>query len=112
MKRGSMVLLCLVGMLLFPLVGGCEGNRDIVAPPEVERDTTGGVLVVDTLHVWGALPGHNAGPEFKSDDVEGVYRIVMHRVVFNYDEDQTGFGDPVPLEYRVSNHFVLDDPRR
>lgn len=187
MKRGSMVLLCLVSMLLFLLSGGCEGNRDIVAPPEVERDTTapiqtdatfyslredwvgleteislsyenqtadtlyivnclGGLatvlekkvdggwekfwspillaclsapiiveprgVLVDTLHLWGALPGHNAGPEFKSEHVEGVYRIVLHNLVFNYDEDHRGFGDPVPLEYRVSNHFVLDDPRR
>jgi hypothetical protein len=184
MKRRSMVLL---SMLILPLLGGCDGNGGIVAPPEVERDTTapiqtdatfyslreewvgleteisltygnqtadtlyivnclGGLaavlekkvdrgwekfwspilllclsppiiveprdVLVDTLHLWGALPGHNAGPEFKSDDVEGVYRIVLHNVVFNYDEDQTGFGDPVPLEYRVSNRFVLDDPRR
>ncbi len=187
MRRRGIVLLTLVGMLLFPLLGSCEGNRDIVAPPEVERDTTAPIqtdatfyslreewvglateialrwgnqapdtlyivncrghlapvlekkvdggwetfwspilllclsppiivepcgVLVDTLHLWGALPGHNAGPEFKSEHVEGVYRIVMHNAVFNYNEDQRGFGDPVPLEYRVSNHFVLDDPRR
>jgi hypothetical protein len=178
MKRQSIVLL---GVLIFPALGGCEGitppDRDITAP--IQTDATfyslhedwvglateiplrfenqtantlyivncrgqlspvlekkvgrgwerfwtpvlraclgppiviepGGVLA-DTLHVWGALPGSNAGPEFGSDDVEGVYRIVLQNVVFNYDEDQRGLGDPVPLEYRVSNLFVLDDPRR
>jgi hypothetical protein len=181
MKRRAIVLL---NMLVFPLLGGCEGN---ITPPEVDRDTSAPVqtdatfyslredgvglateiplsyenqtadtlyivncrgqlaavlekkvdggweefwwptlldclsppiviepsgVLVDTLHVWGAPPGHNVAPEFKSDDVEGVYRIVMHDVVFNYDSNRTGFGDPVPLEYRVSNLFVLDDPRR
>jgi hypothetical protein len=71
-----------------------------------------GAVLVDTLHLWGALPGNNAGPEFKSDDVGGVYRIVMHSVVFNYDSDRQGFGDPVALEYRISNLFALHDPRR
>lgn len=177
MKRQSIVLL---GVLIFPALGGCEGitppDRDITAPIQTDtmfyslredwvglateipfryRNLTANTLyivncrgqlppvldklvgtgwerfwtpvllaclsppivieprgvLVDTLHLWGALPGHNAGPEFKSDDVEGVYRIVMQQVVFNY-EDRPGFGDPVPLEYRVSNLFVLDDPRR
>ncbi|KPK79411.1 MAG: hypothetical protein AMS25_12695 [Gemmatimonas sp. SM23_52] len=75
-----------------------------LSPPIVMEP--GGVLV-DTLHVWGALPGHNVGPAFKSEDVKGVYRIVMHQVVFHYDENSAGFGDPVPLEYRVSNAFAL-----
>lgn len=74
-----------------------------LSPPIVIEP--GGVLI-DTLHVWGALPGYNVGPAFKSEDVEGVYRIVMHEVVFHY-EDRPGFGDSVPLEYRVSNSFVL-----
>ncbi len=86
-----------------PILQLCLSSPIVIEPA--------GVLV-DTVHVWGALPGHNAGPEFKSDDVEGTYRIVMHNAVFNYDSDRQGFGDPVPLEYRVSNHFVLDDPRR
>ena len=80
-----------------------------LSPPIVMEP---GDVLVDTLHVWGALPGHNAGPEFKSDDLEGIYRIVMDNVVFHYDEDRQGFGDDVPLEYRVSSSFALDDPRR
>jgi hypothetical protein len=188
MKRQAIVLL---GMLVFPALGGCEGDGPTLAPPEpevppdVERDTTApiqtdttfytlredweglateialrwenqaedtlyitvcfnfvptlekkvdgaweeywnpgslacsgppiviepGAVLVDTVHVWGALPGDDVWPQFKSDDVEGVYRIVIHSV-FWQTEDWQGVGDQVPLRYRVSNPFVLDDPRR
>jgi hypothetical protein len=87
----------------FPVVKFCLSPPIVMAP--------GGKLV-DRLEIWGALPGHNYKPAFKSDDVEGVYRLVMYSVVFHYDEYRTGFGDPGPLEYRVSNTFFLDDPRR
>ncbi len=60
---------------------------------------------MDTVHLWGALPGHNPGLEFQSDDVDGVYRIVTPDVAFNG-------GEPVPLDYRISNLFALHDPRR
>jgi hypothetical protein len=76
----------------------------IVIPPEGE--------LVHRLGIWGAPPGLNAVPAFKSDEVEGVYRLVMYSVVFHYDEYRPGFGDPVALEYRVSNPFFLDDPRK
>jgi hypothetical protein len=31
-------------------------------------------------------------------------------VVLDYDSDGQGFGDPVPVEYRVSNEFELRRP--
>jgi hypothetical protein len=85
-----------------PISDACL-SAPIVIPPGGE--------VVDFLRLWGALPGNNAGPEFKSDDVEGVYRLVIFTVVFNYDAYGPSWGDPVPLEYRVSNSFFLNDPR-
>jgi hypothetical protein len=86
-----------------PVHVACAGAPFVIEP--------WGQFVAD-LPIWGALPGHNAGPEFKSDDVEGVYRLVLG-VVFDYDDpDQdSGRGELVPLEYRVSNQFFLDDPR-
>jgi hypothetical protein len=60
----------------------------------------------------GALPEPRYFPQFKSEDVEGTCRIVLHSVVFNYDDGRAGFGDPVLLQYRVSDTFFLDDPRR
>jgi hypothetical protein len=86
-----------------PFSDACLG-APIVIPP-------GGELV-DLLPFWEALPGHNFSPELPSGDVGGVYRLVISHVVFHYDEDLPGFGDPVPLEYQVSNSFFLDDPRR
>ena len=80
-----------------------------LGPPIVVEP--GGVLA-DTLDLWGAPPGSNAAPQFASDDVEGTYRIVTRQVVFNFDADRPDLGDPVGLEYRVSNAFFLDDPRR
>lgn len=83
-----------------PILQLCLSSPIVIEP--------GGVLA-DTLHLWGALPGQNAEPAFKSGNVEGIYRIVMHMVVFHYDGDRQYFGDSVPLEYRVSNLFALHE---
>lgn len=65
--------------------------------------------IADTVRVWGALPGRNAEPSFRDEDLDGTYRIVLDNVVHNYDASHTAgrFGDPVPLEQRVSNTFRL-----
>jgi hypothetical protein len=74
----------------------------------------GGELVRD-LSIWGALPGRDAGPAFKSGDVEGVYRIVLGSMTFGCQDHDSESGScellEVPVEYRVSNLFFLDDPR-
>ena len=80
-------------------------SAPIVIPP-------GGELVA-ILPFWEALPGHNFSPELPDGNVGGVYRLVIgSHVVFHFDENRWRWGDPVPLEYRVSNPFFLDDPRR
>jgi hypothetical protein len=63
-----------------------------------------------TIHVFGALPPSNVSPEFASRDVAGTYRMVMGSVVTDYDHDRQDFGNPVPLEFRVSNEFELRLP--
>lgn len=63
-----------------------------------------------TIQVYGTLPSGNSSPEFRSDDVDGTYRIVLGSIVLNYDSRRQQFGDPVPIEYRVSNEFELRRP--
>jgi hypothetical protein len=62
------------------------------------------------LRLWGALPGRNEAPAWAGGDVPGTYRLVLHGLVFNYDEARQGFGEPVPVEYRTSNLFALIEP--
>jgi hypothetical protein len=46
-------------------------------------------------------------PEFRSADVEGIYRLVLGSVVLDYDVNRQGFGDPVSQDLRTSNEFEL-----
>jgi hypothetical protein len=66
-----------------------------------------GHVLERVVAVYGALPPSNIAPEFAGADVEGTYRMVLTSVVLNYDAYRQDFGDPVPLEYRVSNEFEL-----
>lgn len=85
-----------------PVLPACLSPPVVIAP---------GATYEGTLPVWGALPGTNAAPQFNSSEVEGVYRMVWGSLVLHYDDSRQGFGDPVPLSVRISNAFVLDDPR-
>ncbi len=70
-----------------------------------------GAIFADTVHIWGAEPGHNAAPEFPSRQVEGVFRLVWTEVVYHYTDRGSNFGDAVPLEFRYSNSFRLSQAR-
>jgi hypothetical protein len=86
-----------------PVVLDCLSAPIVFAPGSTHRAT---------LQIWGALPGRNYGPEFRSDDIEGTYRIVLDYLVTRYAANRYPFGDSVPLKLRYSNSFFLDDPRR
>jgi hypothetical protein len=62
-----------------------------------------------TIDVWGSDPGRNHIPEFTVAPVEGTYRLVWGNLVLRWRGDYVdgAFGDPVPLELRVSNSFEL-----
>lgn len=81
-----------------PLVNGCL-SPPIVVPP-------GGTLD-SVLSLWGAPPGGNVGPEFNDTIFAGRYRLVWWNLVSHYDARSPGFGDSIPLQYRVSNEFGL-----
>lgn len=105
-------------------VVNCNGN----APPSLEKHESGdwvpawgavvdlclsppiviapGEAYTDTLEVFGGFPDSDAHPQFTVDDVEGVYRLLW-RPLHDYDPDRQGFGEPVPLDDRISNRFRL-----
>lgn len=66
-----------------------------------------GATYSDTLRVLAAHPTSNAHPKFEVDKVEGSYRLVWHGLVHHYDENRQGFGEPLALEGRISNAFLL-----
>ncbi len=76
-----------------------------LSPPIVIRP---GETHTDTLHVVAGTPGGNVEPTFRVDEIEGSYRLVWHGVVHDYDANRQGFGNPLPLEERVSNVFKLE----
>lgn len=59
------------------------------------------------LNVTGGLLGTNTGPRWDREDPSGIYRIVWVAALSSYDQDRSPFGPQIPLEYRVSNPFVL-----
>jgi hypothetical protein len=77
----------------------CLSPPLVIPPGEVFRDTA---------RIHGALPGHDAAPEFGSADLEGEYRLAWGNLVHDYDHEAVG-GEPVgPLR---SNPFLLVAPR-
>ena len=61
----------------------------------------------ETLVVYAAEPGTRKAPTFEVAEIEGIYRLVWHGLVHDYDQNRANFGDPLPLEERTSNAFVL-----
>lgn len=105
-------------------------NCNKIAPPALEKQVDG-----EWVHAWSAVvplclsapivigpgqmhkntiaffaghPSNNVYPKFRVDEVEGIYRLVWHDVVHNYNPDRPGFGDPLVLEERISNAFLLE----
>lgn len=68
-------------------------------------------VYVDTLEIFGARPNTNTVPEFRDTTFTGTYRLVWHNLVTNYRTDGGDFGNPVRLEHRYSNEFVLRKPK-
>ena len=58
------------------------------------------------VHVFSAFPGSNVEPKFRTPEIAGVYRTVWHYVLRSF-QPRLPFGEPFPLEARVSNRFTL-----
>jgi hypothetical protein len=77
-------------------------NQCLSAPITVAAGATHRTQIA----VSAGLPGSNVYPQFTVADVSGEYRAVWHHVLRSY-QDRLPFGDPLPLESRISNRFSL-----
>lgn len=64
-----------------------------------------------SVYVFSGYPGTNWHPQFAGTEIAGVYRAVWHNVLRSF-QPQLPFGEPLPLEARVSNRFALAVPTR
>lgn len=64
----------------------------------------------DTLRVFAAPQGSNAGPQLEVSGPDGTYRLVWHVPVHDYDFSDPPSGTPLALENRISNNFELRVP--
>ena len=76
----------------------CRGPPIVIEPDEVYETT---------LHVLGCLEG-KCGPRLVLPSSSSTpIRILWGSALSSYDEDACPFGEPIPLEERVSNRFTL-----
>ena len=85
-------------MFWMPMTNACL-SPPVVIPP--------GGAFRDTVDLWGAPPGGNVGPEFRTTDLTGTYRLIWANLVSHYSDGIPQLGDTVPTAYRVSNEFEL-----
>ena len=81
-----------------PIVLSCLSAPVKIAP---------GASLSGVAEIYGSRPGTNTFPTLPTGDLTGTYRLLISPVVHNYNDRGQGFGDPVPLEQRVSNEFRL-----
>jgi len=82
-----------------PVMEACLSEPIVVQPEQEYRAV---------IYVFAAHPANDIDPKFLVDSVPGVYRLVWHSILQNYDPDTYPFGEALPLEQRISNHFRLD----
>jgi hypothetical protein len=82
-----------------PAMEACLSEPIVVQPGQAYRAV---------VHVFAADPAKDMYPKFSVASVPGVYRLVWQAVLQNYAPDAYPFGEALPLEQRISNHFRLD----
>ena len=82
-----------------PIMEACLSEPIIVQPEQAYQAV---------IHIFAADPAKDIHPKFSVDSVSGIYRLVWQDVLQTYDPDNYPFGEALPLEQRISNHFRLD----
>lgn len=77
-------------------------SQPITVTPGASYDTQ--------FRVFGADQNTNIVPKFSTSDLNGTFRLVWGGVVFDYNSYGPSFGEPLPVEGRVSNTFTLVSP--
>jgi hypothetical protein len=85
-----------------PVIAACLSAPIVVAP---------GASYSTVITVSAGYPENNAYPKFAVTELSGVYRAVWHSVLSSY-QPALPFGEPLPLEARVSNRFTVVAPAR
>ena len=62
------------------------------------------------LQLFAGYPANNVYPKFDTPQIPGEYRLVWYGVLTSYDDRVYPFGEPLPLEQRVSDPFTLTAP--
>lgn len=78
-----------------PIVLRCLSEPIVIEP---------GGTFSHTVHVFAGHAGSNVHPQFEVPEIAGMYRLVWHALVHDYD----GEGSPLPLRERVSNTFRIE----
>ncbi len=85
----------------YAIIGACPGQLFVPDGGEVRY----------TQRIFGGTPESGLGEKFLTDVETGVYRLVFPRVLRSF-QPQLPFGEPLPLEARVSNRFTLLVPAK
>jgi hypothetical protein len=81
-----------------PVLLGCLSPPIEIGPEESHEHT---------LHLFSGRPGSNHYPQFSVDPIDGIYRLVILEAFWDYDHDGPPWGEPPPLEARVSDRFEI-----
>ena len=60
-----------------------------------------------TLGVFSGHPDSNHYPRFSVEPIDGTYRLVILGAFWDYDHDGPPWGQPPPLDARVSDPFEI-----
>ena len=59
------------------------------------------------LEIQAGRTGSNYYPQFSSDDIDGIYRLVIVSAYWNYDHNGPPWGEPIPVSHRASDPFEI-----
>lgn len=62
------------------------------------------------ITIYVPREGSNIFPRFEGADIAGVYRVVWHGLVRNYELPAGPWSNELPLKNRISNAFILAAP--
>jgi hypothetical protein len=62
------------------------------------------------ITIYAPREGSNIFPWFEGADIGGVYRVVWHGLVRNYELPAGPWANELPLKNRISNAFILRAP--
>jgi hypothetical protein len=61
----------------------------------------------DVARISAGHRGSNVYPQFEVTEIDGTYRLVIGGAFWNYNHDGPPWGEPLPLEHRISAPFEI-----